>query len=179
VGSVKKRVLFIGHSQVAFCDWKKMLPEHEASAFGVPGETVEALLVRTRETLKTLPPPDFVFLMAGLNNVAVDDFGFVRSYRKVFEAIQSTYPGCLVYACSLPPVLNGLLPLDAITRANSAIKDLAGEYGAGFLDLYGLIVEEASGGEGCFMPDGVHLNEKGYAIWAEAVRMTMEGVAGD
>jgi len=90
-------ILFIGHSLIEFFDWQKRFPSHKVSNLGVAGETVERLLLRLERIIKRHPSADIIFLMTGLNNLAMGDTGFLDPYRKIIETLSSAYPSARVY----------------------------------------------------------------------------------
>jgi lysophospholipase L1-like esterase len=68
------------------------------------------------------------------------------------------------------PVTPGLVPPASIAGANKAIRSLAEKTGAEYLDACSLFVDGSGGMIGeYFLPDGVHLNERGYALWSKSM----------
>ena len=67
------RILFIGHSLIEFFDWQRRFPTHSTVNLGVAGETTEGLLSRTEHVIESHPSADLIFLMTGLNNIAMDE----------------------------------------------------------------------------------------------------------
>ena len=165
-----KEILFIGHSLVEFFDWQNRFPGHKILNLGRAGETVEGLLSRIEGIIGEYPSADLIFIMTGLNNVAMEDFDFFGSYRKIIERLSSAYPGSGIFVHSLLPTLLDLIPDKSIQRVNHSLEKLSQETGAAFLDIYRLFVdEEGRAVQGYFLPDGVQLNDKGYAVWARAL----------
>jgi lysophospholipase L1-like esterase len=159
-------IFFIGDSLIEYFDWQGRFPEKHVLNLGVAGETVEELLRRTALIASSHPAPDLVFIMTGTNNAAMEDFDFLASYRNILKALRAAYPGCKVFVHSLLPMLLDWVSQEAVQRVNRSIKEMAGEEGAGFIDLYAPFLK---GREGLFLPDGVHLSERGYDLWAEEV----------
>lgn len=162
-----KTILFLGHSLIEFFDWQQRFPEHRVYNLGRAGETVEGLLSRTGGIIEKHPPPDLIFIMTGLNNVAMEDFDFLDSFREIIGKLSVAYPESRIFINSLLPTMLEEIPDESIRRVNRSLKVIAGETGAEFLDIYSTFT--AKGVEDCLLPDGVHLNNKGYALWAEAV----------
>jgi lysophospholipase L1-like esterase len=52
---------------------------------------------------------------------------------------------------------------------------MAEESGAGFVDLYGRFVDEKGRPvKEYLLPDGVHLSDKGYEVWAGALERIID-----
>lgn len=162
-----KDILFIGNSLIEFFDWAGRFSRHRVHNLGRAGETVEGLLARLDGAFEKHPSADLVFLQAGLNNVAMEDTGFIGSYRKIIEKLSSSYPHARIYATSLLPTLLEEISPGTITGVNALLRDLALEGGARYLDVHGLFVKR--GVRECLLEDGVHLNGTGYEVWAGAL----------
>ncbi|MEC4686418.1 MAG: GDSL-type esterase/lipase family protein [Nitrospirota bacterium] len=161
-----KDILFLGHSLIDFFDWQARFPGHRVASLGVPGETVEGLLSRIDGIIREYPHADLVFIMTGTNNVAMEDFDFLNAYREIIEKLSAAYPRAVIYVHSILPIGLEWITGEDIQRANQSIKEMTGETGAGFLDIYKLFTDtEGKAVKGYFLEDGVHLSGKGYAIW--------------
>lgn len=166
-------ILFIGHSLIEFFDWQSRFPSHRAVNLGVAGETAEGLLSRIHKITEGHPSADLIFIMTGLNNIAMEDFEFFGSYRKIIEILSDAYPDAKIFINCILPTLIDFIRDEAILGANKSLKELAGDTGVEFLDIYSLFVDmEGKAVKDFFLEDGVHLSDKGYAVWSGA----LEGV---
>ncbi len=168
-------ILFLGHSLIEFYDWQKRFPAHKAVNLGVAGETVEGLLSRIDRITREHPSADLILIMTGLNNIAMDDFDFFGSYKKIIEKLSSAYPSVRIFMNSILPVIVDFISNETIKNVNKSLKELPGETGVEFLDIYNLFLD----GKGraikeYFLDDGVHLNDNGYEVWAKAVEEVIE-----
>ncbi len=160
-------ILFIGHSLIEYFDWQERFPNHSIANLGVAGESVEGLLSRVESIIKRYPEADLVFIMSGINNVAMEDFEFFDSYGKIIERLSTAYPVARIFIHSLLPALVDFIPAESIKGVNDSLKELAQNKGAEYLDIYRLFIDEK--GEAVkeyLLDDGVHLSDKGYSVWS-------------
>jgi lysophospholipase L1-like esterase len=166
-----KKILFIGDSLVEFFDWNARFPGHDIANLGRAGETVEGLLSRLGGMIRKHFSPDLIFIMTGINNVAMEDFDFLGSYRKILEELSASYPQSRIFIHSLLPTLLPWVGNSSIQEVNRSLAQMAEENGAGYIDLYRRFVDEKGVPVKDYLrPDGVHLSEEGYAVWAEALK---------
>jgi lysophospholipase L1-like esterase len=160
-------ILFIGHSLIEFFDWQGRFPAHNVANLGVAGETMEGLLRRIGRITEGQPSADVLFLMSGLNDVAMEDLGFIDQYREVVRILTSAYPDAPLYIHSLLPTSVEFIDNRTIEDVNVSLRDIAEETGTVYLDIYGFFVrEDGSVVREYLLDDGVHLSDKGYEIWS-------------
>jgi lysophospholipase L1-like esterase len=165
-----KTILFIGDSLTEFFDWQRRFPGYEVVNLGAAGETVEGLLSRTDRITKLTPSPDIVFLMTGINNVAMEDCDFLDSYRKIVEKISTAFPGARLFIQSILPALIPWISGESIPELNRSLQRIAEKTGKEYLDIYSLFIgPDGTGARDYFLPDGVHLSDAGYAAWSKAL----------
>jgi lysophospholipase L1-like esterase len=168
--TARNTLLFLGDSLTEFFDWEGRFPEHEVHNLGVAGETVQGLLRRLVRVVSYPVSPDVVFVMTGANNVAIEDFSIVGCYRGIVEGIRSAFPGARVVVQSVLPVDFSWVDNRVIQRINTSLREIAGELGAEYLDVFALFADSRGRPiEGYLLDDGVHISDKGYAVWADAV----------
>lgn len=166
-----KTILFIGDSLIEFFDWQSRFPGHDIANLGRAGETVEGLLSRIGGTIRQHPSADLIFIMTGINNVAMEDIHFFGPYKEVLEEFMTSYPGAKIYVHSLLPTMLPWIGNSSIQEVNRSLEKIAEEKGAGYLDLYRRFVDGEGGTvKEYLLPDGVHLSDRGYAVWADALQ---------
>jgi lysophospholipase L1-like esterase len=171
----QKTILFLGHSLIEFFDWQGRFPGHRVFNLGVAGETAEGLLSRTERIITEHPGAELIFIMTGINDVAMEEFDFIGSYRKIIEKLKAAYPEARIFIHSLLPVTLEWVTDEAIREANRSIEACSKETNAELIDLYALFLDERRRArEDLFLPDGVHLTEKGYSVWAKAIEGIIE-----
>jgi lysophospholipase L1-like esterase len=167
-----KDILFLGDSLIEYFDWEGRFPAHRVRNLGISGETVEWLLERVPRIVQAHARADMVFIMTGINNVAMEETGIIAPYREVVALLTKAYPGAPVFIHSLLPTLLPFLGPETITSMNEKLEDLAAETGTRFLDVH-----SSFAGDGLarlLSPDGIHVSEAGYAVWSGIVEKAME-----
>jgi lysophospholipase L1-like esterase len=165
------RLVFIGDSLTEYFDWQQRFPEHRVVNLGIAGETVEGLLGRMDRIILGIADPDIIFIMTGINNIAMEDYDIAGVYRQVVNRLFSSFSN------RMRLVIQSVLPVElpwidnrAIEEINESLKELAKDFMADYLDVYRFFVE-ASGtpDSSLLLDDGVHLSSKGYEVWSKAV----------
>lgn len=164
------RLLFIGDSLIEFFDWQSRFPGHEVHNRGLAGETVEGLQARLGTILSRTAAPDAVFIMTGINNLSMDDRGFLEAYRRILARLKQQYPSARIYINSLLPALLPFISNDDIRTANVQLRALAADTQVGYLDIHPLFLDDRGTPQPrLLLDDGVHLSDEGYAVWSAAI----------
>jgi lysophospholipase L1-like esterase len=164
-----KQFLFIGDSLIEFFNWQERFPDEQVYNFGSAGETAEGLFSRLPKITRRVVSPDLVMLMTGTNNIVMEDYGFLITYEKIITHLQNSYKQTTIVMTSLLPMELFFLG-DAVSQANKRLKNIAQLKNIAFLDLYPLFLSKDSVAiKDYYEPDGVHLSEKGYEVWAKAL----------
>ena len=159
----------MGDSLIEFFDWQRRFPDRQVFNFGIAGETAEGLFARLPKIVKRVQSPTLVMIMTGINNIAMEDYGFLSTYEKIIDLLQKSYAHANIVMTSLLPVDLFFLG-DAVPRVNKRLMDIAGRKNIIYLDLYPLFLGKNSKAiTDYYEADGVHLSEKGYEVWAGAL----------
>jgi lysophospholipase L1-like esterase len=166
-----RNIVFIGDSLTEYCNWQERFPEDSVTNLGVSGETAGGLLRRLKSGRTRLNDPDFIFVMTGINDVAVGDCDILEDYREILEEMHSQCPATVIVAESLLPVLLPWTDNASIGELNRSLERMARECGAFWLDIYSLFTDsDGSPLADCLSEDGVHLSGEGYRVWTEALK---------
>jgi len=173
--SGKQTIVFIGDSLTEFFDWQERFPAYKVFNLGVGGETVEGLLGRMDRIGRVIrnagPDPDVIFVMTGINNVAMEDYEIIGSYKQVITAIAAAYGKSKLVIQSILPVRLPWIENTIIRQLNESLKQMADDFKAEYLDLYSIFINPVSGPKKEYLlDDGVHISEKGYEVWSAAVQ---------
>lgn len=170
----KQNILFIGDSLTEFFDWQTRFPAYKIFNLGIAGETVEGLLARVDRILFLIRNegwnPELIFIMTGINNIAMEDYDIIGSYKQVAGAITNAFSDSKFIIQSILPTRLPWVDNTVIREINEKLKDIAKEFRAEYLDLYGLFMgPDSTPVKDHLLDDGVHLSDKGYAVWSGAI----------
>jgi lysophospholipase L1-like esterase len=158
----------LGDSLVEYFDWQARFPEIDVKNFGVGGETVAGLLERVPAICNT-PRPDLILIMIGTNNLLMDDYSFINNYSLIINKLIASFPKSKTYITSLLPMTIPWLADDTIPRINLLIKDLCEHDQTDYFDLFTPFQQGLAAGNQLFLEDGVHLSDRGYALWSRTL----------
>jgi lysophospholipase L1-like esterase len=164
------KLLFLGDSLIEYFDWQQRFPDHVTGNYGIAGESVQGLLSRVMTIRESFAEADIVFIMSGINNVAMGDDNFTGTYRAIIERLQSAYPGARIIANTLFPVSMDFISNETIKVVNMELEKLVEETGIELLNIYKRFVDTKGGAISEYLlEDGVHLSKDGYAVWSGAI----------
>ena len=81
------KFLFIGDSLIQFFNWQERFPDKNIFNYGIAGETAEGLLARLPNIINQVQSPALVMIMTGINNLSMEDYGFLFSYKKIIALL--------------------------------------------------------------------------------------------
>ncbi len=167
---MKKALVFIGDSLTEWFDWQRRFPDYTVTNLGVSGEPVEGLLARRELIRARIIDPDCIFLMTGINNIAMESYFITDDYREIVRNFTTWYKKSRVVVQSILPVSLEWVSLKVIRDTNVKLAGIAHAYDADYLDVYGLFVDKNGGPRTeLLQDDGVHLSGQGYKVWADEV----------
>ncbi len=165
-----KQIAFIGDSLTEYFDWQSRFPEYHVMNLGIAGETVDGLLDRIDKVISSIKEIDCIFVMTGINNIAMEDFDILESYKEIICELTTRLKDAVIVVQSLLPVKLHWIDNGLIKAINSKLKEIALGFNAEYLDIFSLFVDsDASPRDEYLLEDGVHLSDKGYGVWAGAV----------
>ncbi len=170
-----QRVVFYGNSITE--GWAPLFgtqfPGKPYVGRGISGQTTPQMLVRFRQDVLALHPAA-VIILAGTNDIAGN------TGPSTLEMIEDNLAsmaelakanGVRVILSSVLPVYDypwkpGLTPAPKIVALNAWMKSYAASHDAVYCDYHSAMADERQGMRSDLASDGVHPNEKGYAIMA-------------
>jgi lysophospholipase L1-like esterase len=179
------RVVFLGDSITDMWKLSQYFPGKSYVNRGISGQTTPQMLVRMYADVINLHPSALVIL-AGTNDIArntgpqsadmIED-----NFRAITELAQAH--NIKIVLCSLTPVSDYTVrkqtaqrPPADVLLLNEWLKKYAEQVHAAYVDYYSALAD-ANGflREDCSM-DGLHPNDKGYAIMAPLVQAAIEKI---
>ncbi len=174
-----KSIVFIGDSLTEWFDWQGRFPDYRVLNLGISGEPVEGLLARRDRIRAALDNPDYLFLMTGINNIAMGQYDITGPYREIVRNLTTWYKRSKMVIQSILPVALEEISNNVIRDANRTLERIAREYRADYLDIYRHFVDSQGFPKSEFLQDdGVHVSSRGYEIWAGAVEKFLQRDAG-
>jgi lysophospholipase L1-like esterase len=185
-------ILFLGDSIVdgwrdtGLNVWNKYYAPRRAANFGIDGDRTQHVLWRMDHGELDGIKPKVVVLMIGTNNTGKEkDTGKIRN--TVSETIEGVQTVVRELRGKLPDskiLLLAIFPratLDDPQRGqvaliNTVIAKLDDGKRVKYLDIAPKFLEADGTLSGNIMPDLLHLNERGYQIWADAMEPTLAGM---
>lgn len=163
-------IVFIGDSLTEYFDWQKRFPEHHVINLGIAGESVEGLLDRMDRIILGTQDPDMIFVMTGINNVAMEDYDILDACKQIINKLFSAFEKSKIVVQSILPVNLPWIDNNIIKNLNGSLQNIAKNFMAEYLNVYSLFMDSRGYiNTDCLLDDGVHLSDKGYEIWAKAV----------
>ncbi len=151
---------------------------------GIGGTTTSELLEHMDVCIYDLQP-DYIFINIGTNDLNLPDYteeGLISRYRAILEGIRTHLPQARLHLLAYYPVnpaaaenipfMKAALQVRTNARirsANEAVKRLAEETGAQFLDLNGGIRDKDGNLKAEYTVEGMHMYADGYVPVLDAL----------
>ena len=182
INLAKGQIVFIGDSITDLY----ILDQHYADLplatynRGIGGDTTQGVLNRLQVSAFDIAP-SVIVLMIGTNDINgnCEKAGIFERYEKIIDEIYKNLPDVTLFCMSVIPQNEVLETYSAIKventtkiifEVNAHIKALAQEKGATYLDVFSLLADENDRLIKEYSDDGLHLNEKGLAVWTKLLK---------
>lgn len=149
---------------------------------GVSGDLTQNILYRITYGEFDHISPKVVVVLAGTNNLGLypqlPPEDAARGVKRIVAALHAKSPTSKILVLSIFPSGDQVL-CHRILETNKRVQEVNDGKSIFYLDIYQAFV----GPDGRFLPgaslDGTHLSEKGYQIWADAMRPTLQKLLDD
>lgn len=165
-------ILFIGSS--SFRLWKNVTedfhnPNIVNRAFG--GATLQDV-INYQDDVVLKYNPKKIFIYCGENDIAssetISPKVVLERFKTLYQSIRSRFPQTPVVFISIKPSILRWSMKDRMMKANALISwYLSNEKNTTFVDIWDKMLEKGEPKKDIFLEDNLHMNEKGYAIWAK------------
>jgi lysophospholipase L1-like esterase len=164
--------VFVGDSITAGGRWDEWFPEEHSKNLGVAGDTTDTVLSRLDEVIAL--DPDTVVLLIGTNDLAWRRSAehIVRNIETILVSLRKALPDAQLLVQSVMP--REAAHADTIKDVNRHLWQFSSTVRAQYLDLWPALAGEDDAIDPEYSDDSVHLNERGYAVWAGELRTALE-----
>lgn len=154
--------------------WKLRYEPLKAANYGIGGDTTREVLYRLDDGILDGIRPKAVVLLIGTNNFGL----FGDSPADVAKGVDAVVASIRKKAPNAKVLLLGIFPRDKaadtpfrkkIAEANAAIAKLGDGKAVTYLDIGKTFLAADGTLPADVMPDALHLSEKGYGLWADAI----------
>lgn len=171
----KDAILFVGSS--SFRMWKnlqEMFPGYTVINRGFGGSTLPDVQLYAADIIYPYLPKQIV-IFCGENDVAtgtVDSKAVTERFKSLFREIRRNLPGRPIVFVSMKPSPSREKYLAVLRQGNQMIKNfLYQQQNVGYVDIFTPMLDEAGKPRPeLFLPDMLHMNQKGYDIWQKAIQ---------
>ena len=171
-GGEKLKVVMLGDSLTAGCDWQARLTEAEVVNQGVCGDSTWSVIARLDQVAAARP--DLIFLQLGINDFGKKPSpeGILERHQKIWRELREKLPEAELYVVSLLPVSARRYPRwgEPVVRLNDLLRAAAGESGLTYIDVYSQLSDQDGNLVKDFTYDGLHLLPPAYDRWLETVK---------
>ncbi|GAA4405571.1 SGNH/GDSL hydrolase family protein [Nibrella viscosa] len=175
----KNAILFTGSSSIRLWDnLQESFPDKVVLNRGFGGSTLLDV-IRYADRIITPYRPKQIVLYAGENDVATDKVSAQETYERfvtLFRTIRKTLPKTPIVFISMKPSPSRRPYFPVIQEGNRLIRNfLAKQRRTTYVDVYTPMLNANGQPKGeLFKADSLHMNAKGYVIWAEKLRPVLK-----
>jgi lysophospholipase L1-like esterase len=159
--------------------WSEYIAGWNAANFGIGGDRTEQVLWRLKNGELDGVNPKVIVLLLGTNNLPASQFNYnpvppeeaAKGYKAILDTIKEKAPNAKVLMVSVFPRADQEVDVinERVKKFNSLIQKFADGKQCVYLDIY----DKFLGPDGRLlpgiMPDSLHPNGAGYAIWGRAM----------
>ena len=153
--------------------WDKAFGKYLPANFGIGGDRTQHVLWRIQNGELEGIKPKATVIMIGTNNSKDDSAeGIAKGVTKIVETVRTKTPSTKILLLAVFPrgeKAEGNAQREKLKQVNAIIAKLDDRKHVFFLDIGAKFLESDGSLSKEIMPDFLHLSEKGYQIWADAI----------
>lgn len=156
--------------------WQSNYGKYNALNLGIGGDRTEHVLWRVDHGELDGISPKAIVMMIGTNNIGSSAQEIAAGITCDVKAVHEKAPDAKILLLGVfPRGMNAHNPARAkIKEVNQTISKLDGTDNVKYLDIGDKFLEPDGTLPKNIMPDALHPNAKGYAIWAKAIEPTLD-----
>jgi lysophospholipase L1-like esterase len=168
-------------------NWRQNLHGWNAANFGWGGDTVQNVLWRLVNGELDGVTPRVIVVMAGTNNIGARPpaGGAESKAAEIADGLKAVLDVCRAKAPDAVVILMGITPrndnpaaLPVVEKANERLERLADGKKVRYLNINAKLADKEGKLREGMSPDRLHLSEKGYQVWADALKPVLTEVLG-
>jgi lysophospholipase L1-like esterase len=169
--------------------WDREYASLKAANFGIGGDRTQHVLWRLRNGEAEGYQPKLIVLMIGTNNTGFEQDGvtprnttpeIIEGVTAVVQELRGKFAQAKILLLAVFPRAEKDSPRRAqVADINQAISKLHDGTHVHYLDIGAKFLDAAGNIPADVMPDLLHPNEKGYGIWADAIREPVKRLLRD
>ena len=165
-------VLFLGDSITEGGDWAALFPKIKTANHGIGWDIVSGVGGRLPQII--INNPDKIFIMIGTNDIGYghDPVDMAAELEDVIKVLRYSRQSAQIYLQSVLP--RELENVSAVAAINAEYKKLAQDMDVEFVDLTAAFSAPDGALKASLTEDSLHLNAKGYGLWASEIRGLVE-----
>jgi lysophospholipase L1-like esterase len=165
--------------------WNREYAPLKAANFGIGGDRTEHVLWRLRNGEAEGYKPKAIVLMIGTNNTGMNRDGTPRNttpeviegVTAVVHDLRTDFPDAKILLLAIfPRAEKGSAQRAQVAEINQSIAKLHDGRHIHYLDIGDKFLEADGALPTDIMPDLLHPNERGYQIWADAIREPLKAL---
>jgi lysophospholipase L1-like esterase len=160
-------ILLVGSSSIRLWDTATAFPDKPIINRGFGGSELSDVIAWYDQVI--LPyAPQKIFVYAGDNDIAGGKPAeqVFEDYRELVAKVQADFPATELVFISIKPSKLRWAAWPEMVKANALVQRYADRHpGLGYADLATSLLDDSGKPINVYLEDGLHLNEKGYALW--------------
>lgn len=183
------QLLFIGDSITQGWEgngkevWQKSYGNRKTVNLGIGGDRTQHVLYRMQNGNLEGIKPKAAVVMIGTNNSNGEDntaTQIAEGVRAIVKELRTRQPQMKILLLAIFPRGENINPQRGkITQCNQIIQKLDDGENVFFLDIGHKFLEDDGTISASIMPDYLHLTQKGYEIWADAIEDKLAALLGE
>ena len=168
-------------------NWRQNFHGWNAADFGWGGDTVQNVLWRLANGELDGVKPKVIVVMAGTNNIGARPPAggaeakaaeITDGLKAVLDVCREKAPGAVVILMAITPRNDNPAAMPVIEKANERLARLADGKKVRFLSINAKLADRDGKLLEGMSPDRLHLSEKGYQVWADALKPVLTELLG-
>jgi len=170
-----------------YANWRANFFGWNAADFGWGGDLTQNILWRLQNGELDNVKPKVIVLLAGTNNVgnkspAEDDQRAVdipRGIKAILDVLRRKAPKATIILMGIFPRNDNMAVMPIINQVNETISKFADGKKIRYLNINDKMADkDGKLFEGITVKDGLHLDVKGYQVWADALKPIFQKLLG-